>query len=118
MNGIDTRPMRKKFFKGFHALWLALLLVTAAVFTASDAEATHFRFGHITWKATGTNTAEITVLHAWRCTFFFSSSACTSGSIVGGGVPSSGNSEVSSAASSSLSDLRKRPSDLSTVVTA
>jgi len=87
MNGIDTRPMRKKFFKGFHALWLALLLVTAAVFTASDAEATHFRFGHITWKATGTNTAEITVLHAWRCTFFFSSSACTSGSIVGGGVP-------------------------------
>jgi hypothetical protein len=47
--------------------WLSglfALLCLAALPTV--AEASHFRFGHITWKRLGGNTVEITVREAWR----------------------------------------------------
>lgn len=65
MDCLRTRATKKASLWKIFAI-LALVLLAGAVFMPSDADATHFRFGHITWKVTGTNTAEITVLHAWR----------------------------------------------------
>src|SRR3989338_2726124 len=66
MEKLATRTRKMGCWKSLPVLCMLLALAAGVFFTASDAEATHFRFGHITWKATGTNTAEITVLHAWR----------------------------------------------------
>lgn len=52
---------------------LLVLLTILAVVLASPAEASHFRFGHITWKArpdVSPTSVEFTVLHAWRRSAF------------------------------------------------
>jgi hypothetical protein len=83
------------------AICLGLALMIGSLITPSDAKATHFRFGHITWRARpdiSPTSAEITVLHAWRCTFFFGScpavgsgAPVTATLVFGGGSPASTN---------------------------
>ncbi|MEZ4447609.1 MAG: hypothetical protein R3B72_51510, partial [Polyangiaceae bacterium] len=56
------------------ARWVvSLLFAFSALFAASRAEATHFRYGNITWNVpdpvNAPLTVEFTVTHAWRTTF-------------------------------------------------
>lgn len=52
------------------------LAASAVALSATDAHATHFRYGTIRWEVTGQNTTnntidlKVTAESAWRCTFF------------------------------------------------
>lgn len=45
---------------------LQIMAVTTVLAIASNASASHFRYGHIFWKQVGNNTVEATVQAAWR----------------------------------------------------
>ncbi len=54
------------FTDGFRAHRTALLTVLVLGLGASPAQATHFRYGHITWDVGSGNTIEFTIQDAWR----------------------------------------------------
>src|SRR3972149_3561340 len=52
------------------SILVALVGLCTAAFSPSEAEATHFRFGHISWKPLGGTDIEFTISAGYRRSYF------------------------------------------------
>lgn len=56
----------KQFVKNYTAAVVFLFFMLAFMQNPFDARATHFRYGHLTWKPAGINTVDFTLVNAFR----------------------------------------------------